>query len=304
MQDAQARQAFEEAVAQIEQNDRDGARETLTHVLESHPDYAEARLALGILLGTAGEKGEARRQMRLAMEQLGNESRPGTESLQGQVLVNLCALALEEDDWEEVAAWESAFEDVQEALDRQGLREQAASILFDAGNRAVKETRVTQGRRLYLRAVALDSDFGEAWYNLAVLASEDGELREAQEHLRRAIDAEGTFADAHFLLGTLLLPNSPEEALQHMESAVRLSPENAQWTTLVGSAHARVRNFERAREFFARALQLDDSQADAHLGFAVVSRALGDSDMARDALRRAFELNPELAQRIQDLMSE
>jgi tetratricopeptide (TPR) repeat protein len=238
------------------------------------------------------------------MEQLGVETRSGTDALRGQVLVNLCALALEEDDWEEVAAWESAFEEVHEALERQGLRAQGASVLFDAGNRAVKDERVTQARRLYLRAVALDPGFGEVWYNLAVLASEDGELREAQEHLRRAIESEETFADAHFLLGTLLLPTSPEDALKHMEAAISLSPENAHWTTLVGSAHARQRNFERAREFFARSLQMDDSQADAHLGFAVASRALGDQDTARAALRKAFKLNPQLATQIQQMMQE
>lgn len=211
MQDASARQAFETAVAQIEDGNREGARETLSGVLDAYPEYAEARLALGILLGSDGKKSEARRHMRMALDQLGVDTRTGTESLRGQVLVNLCALALEEGDWEEVAAFESEFETVQDALQRQGIVEQAASILFDAANRAVKEERVTQARRLYLRAVSLDTEFGEAWYNLAVIASEDGELPEAQEYLRRAVAAEETFADAHFLLGTLLLPTSPED---------------------------------------------------------------------------------------------
>ena len=217
--------------------------------------------------------------------------------------MNLCALALEEEDWEEVFAWEAEFEDVHDALHRQGLLGQGASTLFKAANSAVQERRIDAGRTLYERALMLEPTFAEAWYNLAVLASEDGELDDAIEALRRAITSEPTFADAHFLLGTLLLPNAPEDAVGYMMEAVNLSPENARWITLLGSAFARQRNFHRARELFARSLELDDAQADAHLGFALASRAVGEEEVAKRALQKAFELNPDLAAHVQRMMA-
>ena len=302
MPDEAARKRFEEAIAEITQNRPDRAQVILEGLLAEEPDYVEARLALGVLMGGKGDPKEARRHLRLAMEQLGTVPRVGSEGLRAQVLVNLCSLALEEGDWEDVYAWESAFEDVREGLQHQGLLEQSASTLFDAANRAVRVRQIDKARTLYERAVSLDPDFGEVWYNLAVLASEDGELEDAIAFLQKAVEAEPTFADAQFLLGTLLLPTDPESAIEYMEQAITLEPTNARWITLLGSAYARQHRFEKARELFARSLQLDDAQADAHLGFAVASRALGDMETARFALRRAFELNPQLAAQIQQMM--
>ena len=61
-------------------------------------------------------------------------------------------------------------------------------------------------------------------------------------------------------------------------------------------------DYERARTVYARIISMDDSRADAHLGFAVASRALGDIHTARFALKRAFELNPQFAGAVRQMM--
>ncbi|MAF12764.1 hypothetical protein CMK11_20125 [Candidatus Poribacteria bacterium] len=303
MDTVNAREQFEAAMDHIAGDRRVEARDGLLAILRDTPDYVEARLALGVLMGGEGETDDARRHLRFAMEQIALNPRIGSESLRAQVLVNLCALALAEDDYEDVLAWEDVFGQMAEALRRQGLSQRAASILFDAANRATEAKRGEQGHRLYLRALELDPAFAEAWYNVAVIAAEDGGFAEAKEALRRAIDADHAFPDAHFLLGTLLLGDSPEEAAECMSAAVELAPENARWITLTASAYARQREFAKAREWFRRSLTLDDDQADAHLGYAVACRALGDLGAARGSLQKAFELDPGLASQIQGMMA-
>ncbi len=304
MATATAREQFESAIEHIAADRRSEAREELEAILVHTPDYVQARLALGVLTGGAGEPEVARRHLRFAMEQIAVNPNLGSESLRAQVWVNLCALALEQKDYEDVLAWEDVFGEMSEALHRQGLSQRAATILFDAANHAVEAKKGDHGQRLYMRAVDLDPSFAEAWYNIAVIASEDGSFAEGKEALRRAIVADHTFADAHFLLGTLLLSESTAEAAECMRIAVELAPNNPRWVTMTGSAYARLREFAKAREWFRRSLALDDDQADAHLGYAVACRALGDVIAARGSLQKAFDLNPALATQIQGMMSE
>ena len=304
MDTATARGQFEAAMEHIAGDRRVEARDALVAILEHTPDYVEARLALGVLMGGEGEAEPARRHLRFAMEQRALNPAIGSETLRAQVLVNLCAMALEQDDYADVLAWEDVFGEMSEALSRQGLRERAASLLFDAGGRAIQADCPDHGQRLYMRAVDLEPGFAEAWYNLAVIASEGEAYAEAKEALRRAIDADHSFADAHFLLGTLLLTDSTEEAAECMRAAVEMKPDNPRWVTMTGSAYARLRQFVKAREWFRRSLAMDDDQADAHLGYAVACRALGDLGAARGSLQKAFELNPALATQIQGMMAE
>jgi tetratricopeptide (TPR) repeat protein len=304
MDTANTREQFQAAMDHIADGRRVEARDILTGILEDTPDYLEARLALGVLMGGEGEVEPARRHLRFAMEQLALNPAVGSESLRAQVLVNLCALALEQDDYADVLAWEDVFGEMSEALSRQGLSERAASLLFDAGGRAIQADEPSHGQRLYMRAAELEPGFSEAWYNIAVIAAEDEAYPEAKVALRRAIDADHGFADAHFLLGTLLLSDSTAEAAECMSRAVELKPENPRWVTMAGSAYARLREFAKAREWFRRSLAMDDDQADAHLGYAVACRALGDLGAARGSLQKAFDLNPALATQIQGMMAE
>ncbi|GIX05901.1 MAG: hypothetical protein KatS3mg115_0304 [Candidatus Poribacteria bacterium] len=296
--------AFQRALALIAQGKNQEAREQLSRLVEESPHWVEARLTLGVLLGTLGERTAAEEHLRYGLEHLEAVPRLSRETLRAQLLLNLAVLALERDDWKDVYGWEEEFAGLRETFQREGLLERAASVLFDAANRAVRDGEPTRGRTLYERALELDPDFAEAWYNLAVLEAQDEELEQAMFHLERAIAAEPALAEAQFLLGSLLLPQDPERAVQLMEGAVALQPENVQWITLLGSAYARRRDFQRAREFFARALSLDPEYADAHLGYAIASRALGDMESARYALGRAFELNPQLAKQVRAMMEE
>lgn len=293
---------FETALSHITEGDLIAARRELNEILTASPDFVEARLTLGILVSKR-DHAEARRHFRLALEQIGANPGVGSHALRAQALVNLVALAMEDGDWEELLAWEPLFGELHSALRNQGLLGRAASALFSAGHRAVGAKRYDAARSLYERAVLLEPEFAEAWHNLAILASQSGDAEGAERHARRALAADPKFADAHALLGSLAFAESPDDALAHFGKAVEYAPQNAEWWSRLGSLHARRRDFPKAQAHFAKAVELDDTRADAYLGLAIASRNVGESAKARDALRRAFALNPKLAAQIQEMMS-
>lgn len=298
-----ARQQFEMALADIERGDTESARQKLDTIVAAAPDFPEARLGLAILLGSSGERDNARRHIVHALESLDGDTRLEAAGLRAQSLLNLCSLAVEDGDWQEAHAWEAMFSSAKEDLRQHGILQRASAVLFSAANLAVRDEEHESAQVLYARAVDLDPTFAEGWHNLAVLALQRGEPEEAEALARRAVEADPTFADAQFLLGSIALSTDISEAVEHMERAVRSTPDNAEWLSVLASAHVRTRNFSRARELYANAILIDENRADAHLGFAIASRGLGDIESARFALRRAFELNPQLAASIENMMS-
>lgn len=59
-----------------------------------------------------------------------------------------------------------------------------------------------------------------------------------------------------------------------------------------GNAAFRTRDFERARAYYRRAVQLDSTAAAAWFGVYMAETALGDADAAEAALRRAQAAAP------------
>lgn len=295
--------AFEEALRHLEQNDVAAARNALEAILAESPDSVEARLALGVLLSRGTERALARKHFAAVLELLEEESGSLAESLRARALLNLCALALEEGDWKETRLRESTFDVYRDVFQREGSLEQATQLLLNAGVHAARGDAYEEARILTERAVSLDPTFAEGWWNLSALAYREGAFTDAKTYARRALELDENLAEASFLLGNLTFDESPEEGLALLERAVALKPQEIEWVLALATAYARRGNYLRARTFYAAVLRLDASRADAHLGFAVASRALGDMESARHALSRAFALNPEFAAIVRRMMA-
>ena len=63
--------------------------------------------------------------------------------------------------------------------------------------------RRDEAAHAYARAIKLDPSFVEAWFNLAGLLRERGQIEAARRHLRKAIALDADYADAVYNLATL-----------------------------------------------------------------------------------------------------
>jgi adenylate cyclase len=111
---------------------------------------------------------------------------------------------------------------------------------------------VRQARDSALQAVALDSENPQAQYVLAQISHWAGDVRAAIAHANRAIELNGNFAVGHFYLGIgLSLDGRHEEALEAIETGLRLSPRDPRASTWLANK-ARVfyhlRRYEEAIE--------------------------------------------------------
>lgn len=154
------------------------------------------------------------------------------------------------------------------------------------------------------RSLALRPDEPRALFEEGSILERLGRFEEAERPLRRVLELEPENALAHNYLGYMLADRGVrlEEALRHIEEAVRRDPDNGYFVDSLGWVYFRLGQLERAQETLERAVGLaDDAEIHAHL--AAVYSARGMGARAKEHWRRAAELEPsneEWARRLEE----
>jgi tetratricopeptide (TPR) repeat protein len=141
------------------------------------------------------------------------------------------------------------------------------------------------------------SDDPASLFAQAKALHQSGQLDEAIEKYRRALDLKPDYAEAHNNLGNALGEAKRfEEAAASLRRAAELRPDLAPIHSNLGLALARLGRFEEAAESHRRAVALLPDLAPAHNNLAMALRELGRLDEAIDHYRRAVALKPAIAE--------
>jgi tetratricopeptide (TPR) repeat protein len=146
----------------------------------------------------------------------------------------------------------------------------------------------------YRRAIRINPEYEEAYYNLGVLLRFD-RPSEAQPLFRTAIELDPDYACAHRELGFLLTSHGADPKTEgHLRKAIELDPRDGWAHIYLGSYLWRCTDVEGALAEFRIAEELEP-------GWAVPLWSLGniyecefkDLDLAQSLFERALELDPE-----------
>jgi TolB-like protein/Flp pilus assembly protein TadD len=163
----------------------------------------------------------------------------------------------------------------------------------------VMEPQVKQAAPLAARAAELDDS--DPWAHLALgfLAFSMRRTDEAAEEFQHALDLNPNFAAAHGYLGwALAFDGRADQAIAHLELAIRMSPhdpQNAIFNTGIAVVHYLSGRFAEAVSFGRKALQQRSGfTASNRICVASLAQA-GQIDEARAALAHLKELHPDLS---------
>ena len=138
-----------------------------------------------------------------------------------------------------------------------------------------------------------DREIAQQLYERALDLEDNGEMEAAIEHHERAVKADPEFADAHVGLGYLHLRlGDDRRAVRSLRKAVRVADHPLAYYNL-GWIYEGREEFERAEELYRRALAIDPTLVDAHLGLASALLNRGRVEEAESSIRRALELDPQ-----------
>ena len=146
---------------------------------------------------------------------------------------------------------------------------------------------VRHARESALQAVALDSENPQAQYALAQTSQWAGDVGAAIAHASRAIELNGNFALGYFYLGVALsLDGRHDQALEAMETGLRLSPRDPRASTWLANKARALYHLRRYEEAIETALAARRIQPHAYGSLVLVASCaqLGRDEEARSAL--------------------
>ncbi|MGH9675170.1 MAG: tetratricopeptide repeat protein [Bryobacteraceae bacterium] len=173
-----------------------------------------------------------------------------------------------------------------------GARANLALCLHERGNRHFEENRPDRAAADYERAIALQPEFAEAFYNLGVLRMSENRVAEARDCYLAAIARNAAYAEAHNNLGNVQLAlGELEPALAAYHRALEIRPDYLEARYNLGIALQNADRFEEARAVYGDVLARDPWHADAHNNLGGIALA---ENRVRDAIahyQRALDVH-------------
>lgn len=147
---------------------------------------------------------------------------------------------------------------------------------------------------LFRHAIAITGDNFRAQYVLGVILDDKGRLDEAMEHLEEAVRLRPFSVPAHNRLGIVLgRKKQIDEAIHEFREAIRLKPDSAEAHSNLGSALLAKGQLGEAMSQFQEAIRLAPDSAEAHYNLGLLLGGLGRNDEAIFQLQEAIRLQPD-----------
>jgi len=193
-----------------------GSKEQLQKAIELDPTEPESRFELAKVLRKLGEIDAAQQQLVLYQKLVKDKS---DHTIAAQKSTQAAEAARAGDKQKAAALYREA---ITALPDNAGLPYQLALVLNDLND--------IDGERAALElAVKIDPNFALAQYQLGILDSHNRETGSAEQHFRLAIKASPGYVQAWIALAaTLAMESRIPDALQAVDSALKIDPSNGQ----------------------------------------------------------------------------
>jgi choline-sulfatase len=165
------------------------------------------------------------------------------------------------------------------------------AALEDGIDRIERDPRAA--RSFFVRALELDPSNGLAMKYLGDISFQAGQLNQARDEYRRALDAGFAHPDVFVNLASIAeRQGRSDEARAALSEAVKAMPTDADAWNRLGLLEARQNHAEAARGAFTRAIAAAPDRAEPYYNLAIIERRSGDETAATGHLRKAIERNP------------
>ena len=166
-----------------------------------------------------------------------------------------------------------------------------AARLYDAGVRALTHGEQEKAQTALEKAIELDGSIADAHCILGVIYKGAEEIHAAAEAFQRATIADENYIEAYYELADVLLIHLGDtaQAIQVLQKAVAIDADHARARTLLGIAYFRDNLTEAAIHELQHAIKLDPTSEIAHytLGTALLQQEAWQS--AIDTFKKLIE---------------
>jgi Tfp pilus assembly protein PilF len=162
----------------------------------------------------------------------------------------------------------------------------------------VQEEMRNEARRDYQKALQMDPKCLRAYQGLARLYLTMGDDQHAISTYQKALEVSPKNPQFWYDLGMCQCRQKEFDAgVVSLGKAVSLDPENRQYVNAQGYTLARMGRFDESLDCFTRV----NGRARAHLNLALMLQHLNKTDLAREHLQQALQLDPKLETQVRQV---
>ncbi|MFH1018196.1 MAG: protein kinase [Pseudomonadota bacterium] len=196
----------------------------------------------------------------------------------------------------ELAERVANFSRAQEEYARANRITRSAPGLEKEADLYLAENELPSAISTYAKAVALEPNRDAVWAKSGWAFYLNRQPAEAVRRLRRAYELNPSGYEANLYLGRVLLQSrqTRQEAIPHLETAVRLRPDEVQTQYLLSRAYLDEGHVDAAVGLLEKLVKLDPRNARAHKELADAYAAKEDTARAEIEYARAVEINADL----------
>ncbi len=150
--------------------------------------------------------------------------------------------------------------------------------------------------KAYMQAIAIKSDYAEAYSNMGLAFQAKGQSDEAIKVYIQAIAIKPDFAEAYSNMGfALQAKGQSDEAIKAYEQAIAIKPDFAEAYFNMGAALQAKSQLDDAIKAYRQAITLKPDFAEAYFSMGAALQVKGQLDDAIKAYRQAITLKPDYA---------
>jgi tetratricopeptide (TPR) repeat protein len=259
-----------------------GAERALRDYVASHPDSSDALYLLGFVLNRQNRPADSLASYTKAA----TIARPMADDLK---IVGL--------DYVLLADYADAIKWLEKSVALDGANKDAWYYL---GRAYYTKARLMEARKAFLTVLDLDPRDAKTENNLGLIFESSGQPEAAIEAYRKAISWQEQSLQPneqpYVNLGNLLMEQGrTSEAIEPLEKAVALAPDNAFCHMTLGVYYRKINRLDSARRELERATQLDPENAVAHYQLGRAYKELHALDRAEAEFSKTAELKARAA---------
>src|SRR5215469_1753112 len=174
------------------------------------------------------------------------------------------------------------------------LNSQSAEAYYQLGINELRLQNLREAYRAFTRATELDPKQSSALIELAALKQVARKTDDSRALLQQALEIDSGNIRARVLLGTASLEDGKYlQALEEFKEAQRLAPTDARILSQVGDCYVLLKRYSDAIASYQSAIEANQTLLPAYINLAQVYRILGNSDLQVNTLKKAIQRNPK-----------
>jgi tetratricopeptide (TPR) repeat protein len=167
------------------------------------------------------------------------------------------------------------------------------SIQMDA-LRALLDKDYKEAVRLYRQALTIKPGNSDNRYNLALALMSLGQTDEALSELQQGLKQHPDDVDSHLLAARLYAEKQQLDMIEeHLLMANRADPQHVEVQLRLGNFYRLSNRLSVAEHHYDEVMRLDDGNADAYIGKAMVLIEMNDYGQAMNVLTTGLRRNPD-----------